>query len=139
MFKNPIYDLAWSANIINIIKLYTKARQNQDENNNPILAPILDYMNANLQFHITTEELSALVHMQPNYFIRRFKAACGLPPIAYLGHLRIYKAMELLVSTTESIEQIARTVGFTDTSYFSRFFRKNCGVTPSEYRNAFRR
>ena len=63
--------------------------------------------------------------MQTNYFIRRFKTAYGLPPIAYLGRLRLYKTMELLASTEDSIEQISKAVGIPDTSYFARFFNQN--------------
>ena len=96
-------------------------------------------MNEHLERTISMEELANLVHMQPTYFIRRFKASYGFPPIAYLGRLRLYKAMELLSSTTLSIEQISTAIGIPDATYFARFFKKNCGITPSEYRNAFQK
>lgn len=138
LFKNPLYDIGWCANIINIIRLYAEAHQKQDEKTSRLFAPVLDYMSANLQHTITTEELARLIHMQPTYFIRRFKNAYGLPPIAYLGRLRIHKAMELLASTTRSIEQISDSVGIQDAAYFARYFKKYCGITPSEYRNIFK-
>lgn len=138
LFHNPIYDLAWCANTINIIRLYAEARQKQGGNSCQFFEPVLQYMNNNFTAPITTEELADLVHMQTNYFIKRFKTAYGLPPIAYLGRLRLHKAMELLASTEYPIEQISKAVGIQDTSYFARFFKKNCGITPREYRNAFR-
>ena len=122
-----------------MIRLYAEARQAQTLGGDELFAPVLSYMTAHLDNTVTTEELADLVHMQPTYFIRRFKASYGLPPIAYLGRLRLYKAMELLSSTTLSIEQISTEVGIQDSAYFARFFKKNCGVTPSEYRNAFKR
>lgn len=139
MFKDPLYDVTWCANIINIIRLYAQARQNQKGTDSRLFAPVLKYMHNHLASPVKTEELAALIYMQPTYFIRRFKAAYGLPPLAYLGRLRLYKAMELLASTEQSIEQIARAVGMNDTSYFARVFKKNCGVTPSEYRGRFGR
>ena len=139
MFRNPIYDIGWCANIINIIKLYVEARQKQDNSDSHVFDPVLAHMAENLGTPLTTESLASLVYMQPTYFIRRFKASYGLPPIAYLGQLRLQKAMELLSTTGLSMEKISRAIGIEDTSYFARFFKKNCGVTPSEYRNAFRR
>lgn len=139
LFRNPVYDIGWCANILNMIRLYAEARQAQTLGGDELFAPVLSYMTAHLDNTVTTEELADLVHMQPTYFIRRFKASYGLPPIAYLGRLRLYKAMELLSSTTLSIEQISTEVGIQDSAYFARFFKKNCGVTPSEYRNAFKR
>lgn len=139
LFRNPVYDIGWCANILNIIRLYLEARQAQTLGGDELFAPVLAHMTAHLNSAITTEELADLVHMQPTYFIRRFKASYGFPPIAYLGRLRLYKAMELLSSTVQSIEQISAAVGIQDAAYFARFFKKNCGVTPSEYRNAFRK
>ena len=138
MYRDPIYDMAWCANIINIIRLYAQARSKQNNDASRLFAPVLQYMTDHLDQTVTTEELAALVYMQPTYFTRRFKAIYGLPPIAYLGHLRLYKAMELLTSTNEPMEQIALAVGIEDASYFARFFKKNCGITPSEYRNTFK-
>lgn len=138
LFRNPIYDLAWCANTINIIRLYTEARQKYVHSSHHDFQPVLQYMKEHLCHAITTDELSELVHMQPNYFIRRFKSSYGLPPIAYHARLRLYKAMELLASTEDSIDEISHAVGMEDTSYFARFFKKHCKITPSEYRNTFR-
>ena len=139
LYKNPVLELQWCANIINIICLYVKARQNIEGSAGHVFAPVREYMIQNIDKTISTEELAALVCMQPNYFIRRFKAVFGVPPTMYLARLRLYKAMELLISTDMSTEQIARRVGMEDPSYFARFFKKNSGVTPREYRNAFRK
>ena len=139
LFKNPVYDIGWCANILNIIRLYAEARQQQVLSKESHFAPVIEYMMKHLDQTICIEELAALIPMQPTYFIRRFKAAHGIPPIAYLGRLRLYKAMQLLSSTTLPIEQIATSVGIPDSTYFARYFKKNCSVTPSEYRNAFRR
>jgi len=139
LFKDPLYDVTWCANIMNIIKTYARAHRNHSEKNSKLFKPVLLYMKNNLTKQIKTEELSSLVYMQPTYFTRRFKEVFGIPPYTYFLRLKLYKAMELLVSTNESIERISSYVGITDTSYFARMFKKNCGVTPTEYRNAFRK
>ncbi len=138
LFKDPLYDIGWCANIVNIIKIYAEARRKQNAAEGYRFGAVLEYMMQHLEQPITTEELAELVYMQPTYFIKRFKAAYGLPPIAYLGRLRLYKAMEYLASTDLAIDKIAQEIGITDASYFARVFRKHCGVTPSEYRAAFK-
>lgn len=138
LYKDPLYDIGWCANIVNIIRLYAEAHHRQTDQAELRFAPILEYMTANLSRSINMEELAGLIHMQPTYFIRRFKDTYGLPPMAYLGRLRIHKAMELLASTDQSIEQISGSVGIQDAAYFARFFKKHCGITPSEYRNVFK-
>lgn len=139
LFKNPLYDVTWCANIMNIIKIYAESHRKLSKKNSELFKPVLSYMNNNLTKQIKTEEMSALVYMQPTYFIKKFKECFGLPPSAYFSRLKLYKSMEFLVSTNDSIEHISARVGITDTSYFARMFRKNCGITPTEYRNAFRR
>lgn len=137
LFKNPVYDISWCANILNMIRLYAETRQQQTLSNGTHFAPVIEYMTKHLDQTIAIEELAGLIHMQPTYFIRCFKSAYGVPPIAYLGKLRLYKAMHLLSTTTLPIEQVATSVGMPDAAYFARYFKKKCGITPSEYRNAF--
>ncbi len=139
MFKNPLYDVGWCANIINIIRIYAEERQKQSGKDSLVFKPVVEYMLNNVDKPIKTETLASLVYMQPTYFIKRFHKAYGVPPVAYLNRMRMYKAMGLLAGTDKSIEAISREVGILDTSYFSRIFKKHCNVTPSEYRQEFRK
>lgn len=138
MHKDPVYDLGWCANLINIIRLYAEAHQKQNEPAAKRFAPVLNYMSEHLSSPVNVATLADLVHMQPTYFTHRFKDTYGIPPMAYLGKLRLHKAMELLNLTNHSVEEIAGLVGIPDSAYFARFFKKHCGVTPSEYRRVFR-
>ena len=52
----------------------------------------------------------------------------------YLTGLRMDKAKELLTSTEYSMKEICSMVGYADPNYFSRIFKKNTGVTPTEYK-----
>lgn len=139
LFKEPIYDVSWCANVLNIIKCYAESHKKSNEENADLFEPVLSYMKNNLKKNIKTSDLSSLVYMQPTYFIRRFKDTFGLPPSAYLTRLKLYNSMKLLISTNESIEHISEMVGISDTSYFARMFKKHCGSTPTEYRRAFRK
>ena len=138
MFKDPLYDVAWCANIANIIKIYAREREKLNTVDSKMFKPVLEYMSENIQSGIKTEELAALVFMQPTYFIKKFHNAYGMPPHAYFNRMKIYKAMGLLAGTKLTIEEIAREVGFFDTSYFTRVFKKHCNVTPAKYRAEFK-
>lgn len=139
LHKNPIYDIGWCANIINIIQMYAIQRQREKGGENRLLKPVVDYMAQHCDEVIKTEELAAMVHLQTNYFIKKFKQHYGIPPIAYFNRMKVYKAMGMLAGTNLSIEQISKNVGIDDTSYFARMFKKYCSVTPTQYRSEFRK
>lgn len=139
LYKNPIYDINWCANILNIIRIYAEEKQKTASHDNVVFKPVLQHMTKNINKNIKIEEMANLVYMQPTYFIRRFKKTYGLPPCAYFNRMKIYKAMGMLAGTDNSIESIALTVGIGDTSYFARLFKKYCGVSPSKYREEFKK
>jgi len=139
LYKNPLYDVAWCANIINIIRIYAEERQKQGGEESIIFKPVLDCMSKNIDKALTTEGLASLVYMQPTYFIKKFKNIYGIPPIAYFNRMKMYKAMGMLSGTELTIEQISKEIGIFDTSYFARVFKKHCGVTPTEYRAEFKK
>ena len=69
---------------------------------------------------------------------RKFRAAVGTTPHAYLRKLRMERVQELLVSTSLSVGEIARATGFEHAEYLSAMFRRECGLTPREYRTRHR-
>jgi AraC-like DNA-binding protein len=84
---------------------------------------------------ITLDELVEISGMSRRNFIRTFESAMGCPPITYLIRLRIRQACKLLRQGEASITEIAMTVGFSDSNYFSRQFRALIGASPRDYRN----
>ncbi|MBN2712070.1 MAG: helix-turn-helix domain-containing protein [Planctomycetes bacterium] len=82
----------------------------------------------------TVPELAKLTHMSRSNLMRVFRKATGQTPIEYLIRLRIQKAMGLLLQTDWDVTRIAMAVGFEDSNYFSRQFRKVNGQSPSRYR-----
>ena len=139
LYKNPLYDVGWCADILTIIKRYGEARNRQNEKDVQNFRSVLQFMTENISDTVTTEQLSALVFMQPTYFIRKFKNTFGLSPKSYFNRLKLFKAMNLLASTSLSLEKVSATIGIEDTSYFARFFKKGAGISPSEYKKAFKK
>ncbi len=86
---------------------------------------------------ISVKTMAARTHLSDRTFLRRFKAAIGMTPNAYVQNLRIEKARGLLERTRLPIAEIGWNVGYQDASAFSRLFRTTTGLTAGEYRNRF--
>lgn len=137
MQRDPLFEIGWCSGILAIIREYAEARRRLLTGDGKLFAPVLEFMSENLSRAVKTEELAEKAFMQTTYFIRRFGAFYGMSPQIYLTKMRMSRAMELLSSTNMPIEKIAAAVGFSDTSYFSRVFKKHCGITATGYREAF--
>lgn len=70
-------------------------------------------------------------------FIRRFHSATGLTPLEYTHALRLEEAKQMLETGDLSVEAIADEVGYQDTSFFNRMFRRKVGMSPAQYRLRF--
>ncbi len=71
-------------------------------------------------------------------FKRRFKAATGYAPVAYVQALRIEEAKQILETTAEPTDAVANAVGYEDPGFFRRLFKRRTGLTPARYRQRFR-
>lgn len=85
----------------------------------------------------TLSELAGRVHLEPSYFVRRFKAHTGLPPMAHLARYRAERAAALLLRTTMPVGEVGAAVGWDDPNYFARRFKAHFGTGASEYRRRF--
>ena len=88
------------------------------------------FQNPNLML----QDVAAAVNMSKSRFSAVFSQYTGKTFTEYLLHLRLGKAKELLRTTGEKSSRIAYEVGYNDAHYFSYIFKKNTGMTPSEYR-----
>lgn len=93
-----------------------------------------DYIAARYQKDISLDDVSREVDISPYYFSKIFKEETGENFIEYVTNIRITKAKELLQSSELSMKEICAQVGYSDPNYFSRTFKKNVGVTPTEYK-----
>ena len=102
------------------------------------MAPVLRYIEDQYMHPITLTELTELAGMSTNQFLRVFNELFRTSPIDYVIHVRVQKACELLNMEDRKITDIAYDVGFRDSNYFSRVFKKVTGYTPGEYRKKVR-
>jgi transcriptional regulator GlxA family with amidase domain len=71
-------------------------------------------------------------------FKRRFAAATGLAPIGYVQRLRVEDAKRRLERTDAPVDEISWRVGYEDSAFFRRLFKRTTGVAPGAYRKRFR-
>lgn len=84
------------------------------------------------------EEMVRWSGLAPRTFKRRFTAATGHTPIAYVQRIRVEHAKRMLETSSESIEEISWAVGYEDPASFRRLFKRLTGLTPGAYRQRFR-
>ncbi len=92
------------------------------------------YFNANYNKEISIDDFASSRHMSTCWFIRSFKQHNGITPMQYILSLRIVNAQNLLETTTYNVTEISEIVGYDNPLYFSRLFKKQTGMSPSEYR-----
>lgn len=93
-----------------------------------------DYLRQNSQKMIRSHDLEKAFHHNFDYMNRIFKADFGMTIFQYLEDYRITEAKKMLQTHAFSISQIAETLGFCNTYYFSRVFKKKTGVAPSHWK-----
>ncbi len=101
------------------------------------LAPVSDWMVANLCEDLTIVQLAARAHMSPRTFARRFKADFGATPAAWLGRQRLIHAQRLLEQTDFGLDRIAAESGFGSAAVLRQNFARTLGMTPTAYRARF--
>ena len=92
------------------------------------------YFNDHYHLDIQIEDYAASRGMSVSWFIRSFKQYTHTTPMQYLVSRRITNAQMLLETTNYNITEIGQLVGYDNPLYFSRIFRKQKGMSPSEYR-----
>ncbi|MGV3524399.1 MAG: cupin domain-containing protein [Candidatus Sericytochromatia bacterium] len=106
------------------------ARATQD----PQMGAALQLMHAEPAREWSLESLAAAVGLSRSGFALKFKQSVGETPLQYLTTLRMLLAMEQLSQTDETLERIARQVGYHDAFGFSKAFKKAFGLSPRAFR-----
>jgi transcriptional regulator GlxA family with amidase domain len=126
--------------------VYLKRAGGQEQYSEPLrfqtrsadrFADLAAWMHGHLNHDLSVEALAAKASLCPRHFTRRFKEALGATPATFVEDLRLGEACERLSMTNESIESVARSVGFTSSDAFRRAFERRFDVNPTDYRQRF--
>ena len=100
----------------------------------PRIHHAIAYIHTHLAEQTTIAPLAHEACLSPEHFIRLFTQNIGYTPNQYINQKRIERAQLLLITTSQSVKEIALTMGYTDASYFVRAFKRITGLTPNKYR-----
>lgn len=97
------------------------------------LKHVLEFIENSYTNPISLQDIASSVNMSPKYFCRFFQEMTHRTPIDYLNYYRIERACYELLTTDQSITEVAYSCGFNDLSYFIKTFKKYKGITPKKY------
>jgi AraC-like DNA-binding protein len=92
---------------------------------------------SNLESGISPQDIADQLKISYSRFRKLFKEYTGIAPVQYQIQLKLEKAKEELINTSKSIKEIAFTLNFESSQYFSIQFKEKTGLTPVEFRNSF--
>jgi AraC-like DNA-binding protein len=99
-----------------------------------VLTKALDYIERGLSEPLTNQSVCAQTGLSVTHFNRLFRTSMGMPPMKYVVRQRVAWAKRLLKTTSLSIKEVARTIGYENQLYFSALFKNHEGIPPKEYR-----
>lgn len=92
------------------------------------------YIQEHISENITLPHMASIINISPNYYASLFKQAVGVNFSEYLGKVRLDYACDMLMNTDRSIQEISHLCGFSDVTYFTRYFKSNLGQPPKRWR-----
>lgn len=113
-----------------MFELYSRTTKGQY---NPITIAALEKIQKTYKTEITLESLAEAINVTPQYLSKIIKEDTGVTFKEYLNEQRIEEAKKLLKRGQMSIKDIGFEIGYNDTSYFIRTFKKYEGITPKDY------
>ena len=103
---------------------------------NKVTEIIRDYIRENYMYDLSVQDLADKMNYSEPYFCRLFKQSFGQNFTAYLTEYRVSMAKKMLEEPTVNIKDIGKSVGYEDSNYFTKVFRRITGQSPTEYRNS---
>jgi len=101
------------------------------------LAPVLEWVQANLRRVVRVDDLARRAHMSERTFARQFRQQTGTTPHRWLTHQRLMAAQRRLEKSADSIDQIAEAVGMETAATLRLHFHRALGTSPTAYRRRF--
>ena len=123
--------------IVLLLRIYNDPSYPDTANQNNS-AKLIKYVEKNFNKRLTMQDLIENGNMSESTILRMFKRITGYPPFEYQMRQRMHAAIQKLIYTDWDITQIAYDIGFNDSNYFSRCFKKFINMTPRDYRAKYK-
>ncbi|MBR6523923.1 MAG: AraC family transcriptional regulator [Clostridia bacterium] len=106
---------------------------------NDIVSYVKGYINANICEKISVAGIAAAIPVNASYLSTLFKRSTGVALSKYISDQKLIRAKEYIRAGRYSITQVSEQLSFTNVQYFSKLFKKQYGITPSEYEWSIRK
>lgn len=116
-------------------EIFDLAKRQLADNDTAIIEQVMEYIRHNHTEQMTVSQIALDFGLDRRRLAYLFERQTGMTPISYLIQCRMLKAKELLGTCSCSIKKVAECVGYYDSLYFSRAFKKQTGMSPSEFRS----
>lgn len=136
-FKDDMSALLFKELLIILYRQYPNAYPVYNDTIINTIWEIKQYIEQNCQQNLSLNSISKKYHLSIYYLAHKFKMVTGYSVKQYLQFCRLSLAREMLCYTDKLIIEIAIESGFSDVSNFGRFFRREVGCTPTEYRKKY--
>ncbi|WP_078392461.1 response regulator transcription factor [Shouchella patagoniensis] len=100
----------------------------------PVATRVKNFVEAHSAKNPNLQDVAAYLYLNPAYVSKRFKEETGENFTEYMNRLRMKKAIALLTDTNKKISSISEELGFKDSSYFIKVFKREFNLTPQEFR-----
>jgi len=117
-----------------LVEMADMLGRNRRRHTSKIIEDVKEELRKNIQSGINVQTIAYSIGISPNYLSAIFKAETGVRLTEYILSMRLEKAKGLLLSSNMKVGEIAETVGCGDQTYFSKLFKKQFGMSPTEYR-----
>jgi AraC family transcriptional regulator, arabinose operon regulatory protein len=142
MYQSPLKNrLQFCSNYLEETLLWCDSQNpfSQGSGSDQRIGDVVSFMMKNFATPLNASILARQCHLSLSRFAHLFQESTGMSPLRYLESLRIWKAQELLISTSKSIKEISLEIGFPDPLYFSKVFSRNVQTSPRRFRQDSRR
>lgn len=107
---------------------------NENQFDRKFVAEIISILKDRVCGRITIDEICKSISYSKAYVFKKFKAVTGKSIMDYYLSLKLKKAKELLADDALSVKEISEKLSFDTPNYFTKTFKKSCGITPTEYK-----
>lgn len=107
------------------------------QTNDAVIKRCQRWAESNYKAQSPVSAMANLSGLPERTFVRRFVKATDMTAIDYIHALRLEEAKQMLETGNLPVEAVANEVGYEDTSFFGRLFRRKIGLTPAQYRMRF--
>ncbi len=124
--------------IVNRLRHMLHKRARPEPRIDPRIQAAMDYMRNNLTRSCSLNEFASTVSLSVPQFSALFRSHSGTSPLRFFARLRVQRAAQWLIESELPVSAVAEKIGYQDSFYFCRVFRKYIGLSPRQYRRHFK-